>query len=180
MNSPADTKTKALDIAERRMRESGYQAISFRNLSAELGIRSASLHYHFPSKADLGVELVRRYKKDFESQLDAHRGSDTRQTLYNYVDLYREALGADCRACLCVMLSTEARQLPDEVTDAVRDFVSQHMGWLELWFQDLGMADPRQSAQAALAQLQGGMLLAALNKDQSFFEASAKAVLSLT
>ena len=53
-----DSATQILDIAERRMRQTGYNAVSYRDIAAEMGIKSASLHYHFPKKADLGAALT--------------------------------------------------------------------------------------------------------------------------
>jgi len=58
-----DTATRILDIAERQMRQHGYNAVSYRDIAAEMGIKSASLHYHFPKKADLGISLVKRVIK---------------------------------------------------------------------------------------------------------------------
>ena len=53
-----DSAKQILDIAERRMRQTGYNAVSYRDIAAEMGIKSASLHYHFPKKEDLGVALT--------------------------------------------------------------------------------------------------------------------------
>ena len=64
-----DSATQILDIAERRMRQTGYNAVSYRDIAAEMGIKSASLHYHFPKKEDLGAALTRRYSKNFSGAL---------------------------------------------------------------------------------------------------------------
>ena len=65
-----DSATQILDIAERRMRQAGYNAVSYRDIAAEMGIKSASLHYHFPKKVDLGTALVRRYASAFATALN--------------------------------------------------------------------------------------------------------------
>ena len=49
-----------LEVAERHMRAGGFDAVSFRDIAAEVGIKSASVHYHFPQKADLGAAVVQR------------------------------------------------------------------------------------------------------------------------
>ena len=184
MDVLSETKQKALDVAEVRMREKGYKAISFRDIADALGIRSASLHYHFPSKADLGEALVWRYTDAFRSRLEAKVTDQTtdkatdqaRQAVSSYIQLHRDALGSNCHACLCVMLSAEAHHLPAGVSHAVEDFIAEHLGWLTDWFETLTITPPTQRAQAALAQLQGGMLLAALMKDPSLFDAAAEAL----
>jgi AcrR family transcriptional regulator len=50
-----------LDAAEKRIRKCGYNAVSFRDLAVDADIKSASVHYHFPRKEDLGLALVQRY-----------------------------------------------------------------------------------------------------------------------
>ncbi len=54
-------KEAILNAAENKARLGGYNNFSFRELANEVGIKSASVHYHFPTKADLGAELVKRY-----------------------------------------------------------------------------------------------------------------------
>jgi len=43
------------------MRAGGFHACSFREIATDVGIKSASVHHHFPAKADLGAALVARY-----------------------------------------------------------------------------------------------------------------------
>ncbi|WP_254065657.1 TetR family transcriptional regulator [Acidisoma sp. L85] len=35
--------------------------MNFRDLAAQVGIKAASIYHHFPSKADLGAAVARRY-----------------------------------------------------------------------------------------------------------------------
>src|SRR5579862_1588267 len=57
----SSTRDRILDIAQRLIQSRGYNAFSFDDLAEELDIRTASIHYHFPTKADLGIALLRRY-----------------------------------------------------------------------------------------------------------------------
>lgn len=58
-----DTKELILDLAEDLIHEKGYNAFSYKDLSMALGIKNASIHYHFPSKEDLGVAVIERAKQ---------------------------------------------------------------------------------------------------------------------
>lgn len=42
------------------MRNGGYGGFSFRDLAAEIGIKSASVHNHFPTKAAMAAAVARR------------------------------------------------------------------------------------------------------------------------
>ena len=60
---------KLMDAAERHIRQSGYNAFSFRELAKEVGIKSSSVHYYFPTKADLAAAVARRYTDRFVAVL---------------------------------------------------------------------------------------------------------------
>ncbi|NJN82017.1 MAG: TetR/AcrR family transcriptional regulator [Caldilineaceae bacterium] len=56
-----DAKQRVLDVAERLFMERGYGAVTLRDISDELGMRQASLYYHFPDgKEQLFVEMAQR------------------------------------------------------------------------------------------------------------------------
>ena len=49
-----------MDAAERRMRIGGFNGFSFREIAADVGVKSASVHYHFPTKENLAAAVTRR------------------------------------------------------------------------------------------------------------------------
>ena len=49
------TAERLMDLAENHMRHAGYGGFSFRDLAAEIGIKSASVHHHFPTKATMAA-----------------------------------------------------------------------------------------------------------------------------
>src|ERR1700733_10309808 len=56
-----ETAERLMDLAESHMRNAGYGGFSFRDLAAEIGIKSASVHHHFPTKATMAAAVARRY-----------------------------------------------------------------------------------------------------------------------
>ena len=55
-----DTQDLLLTEAERLVRTRGFDAMSFADLAVAADIRKASVHYHFPTKADLAAKLIAR------------------------------------------------------------------------------------------------------------------------
>ena len=47
------------------MQVRGFNGFSYADIASELGITKASLHYHFPGKAELGEALIERYADRF-------------------------------------------------------------------------------------------------------------------
>ena len=65
----SETAEKILDLAEMLMQTRGYSAFSYQDISDVVGIRKASIHYHFESKTDLGVAVIDRYTNRFGKAL---------------------------------------------------------------------------------------------------------------
>ncbi len=154
-----DTVEKLLDATERRIRQNGYHAVSFRDLAEELGIKSASVHYHFRRKEDLGKAVVERYSQKFFAALD-----NAPDPLAAYCDIFEQALKRDEAICLCGVLGAETRGLPDDVAAEVKRFFEANLAWLT------GRLGDEARAALALASLEGGMMIAQSLGDHSIFD----------
>lgn len=172
--------TKILDIAERRMRLAGYNAVSYRDIAAEMGIKSASLHYHFPKKEDLGVALVGRYAANFAKSLyqSTIMTETPAQDLAVFVNLYRTAIEDHQLVCLCAVLGAEAPGLPARVTDEVRAFFEENILWLTKVYTALGSDTPDRTAKTTLALLEGAMIISSVNDDPTIFDVAANSILN--
>src|ERR1700690_1670053 len=82
--------TAILDVAEKLAQTRGYNGFSYADIAVELGVTKASLHYHFPSKAELGCALIERYRTVFAATLDDidHQALEPHRRLQAYVGLY--------------------------------------------------------------------------------------------
>ena len=102
MRIPADGYGRR-DRSGGRTRPGSYNALSFRELAKEVGIKSASVHYHFPTKGDLGAALARRYTEEGAAYLAEllATSNDASWCMDKYADIFRAALANDNRMCLC-------------------------------------------------------------------------------
>lgn len=173
-----DSATRILDIAERRMRSSGYNAVSYRDIAAEIGIKSSSLHYHFPKKEDLGVALVRRYTENFRNRLTAKTSEvhGPQDMITAFVDIFRYALEEQRLVCLCAVLGAEAPGLPHPVTTELKSFFEENAAWLTQRYEALGSKASTDHANTTLALLQGAMIISSVNDDIRIFDAAAKLI----
>jgi len=173
-----DTATQILDIAERQMRQHGYNAVSYRDIAAEMGIKSASLHYHFPKKADLGISLVKRYAENFYTalEMETQNLNAPRDKIKVFIDLHRRAFMEQDLICLCAVLGAEAQSLPSSVTENVRNFFQTNINWLSSVYIDAGITNFQKHAKASVAALEGAMIVASVNNDHAIFEATAELI----
>ncbi|MEM1369728.1 MAG: TetR/AcrR family transcriptional regulator [Cyanobacteria bacterium P01_H01_bin.15] len=164
------TAEQILDVAEDLIRERGYNAISYADISRIIGIRKASIHYHFPTKAELGRVLIQRYCDRFfqrRRQLEQIApGPSTK--LSQFIGLFAAGLAGD-KICLCNILSADCSTLPDAINQEVVNFIENNVAWLTRVLNDGSqngdweLADaPEDDAHGLLATLQGAQLIARL------------------
>ena len=125
------TRDRILDVAERLVQTRGFNAFSYADIADALHVTKASLHYHFPTKGDLGRQLIERYAAGFTQALaDIDKASnDAALKLRSYVNLYREVLRAN-RMCLCGMLAAEFATLPKPMKVVLKQFFETNEQWL--------------------------------------------------
>ncbi|MDE1993808.1 MAG: TetR/AcrR family transcriptional regulator [Rhizobiaceae bacterium] len=160
-----DTINAILDSAERRIRGAGYSGFSFRDVAADVGVKSSSVHYHFPAKEKLAAAVARRYTDRFIQAVDAEVGGGA-EVVQAWRDVFKTALLRDGRMCLCGALAATSHELADKVRAEVKRFFE--LGIEKL--QDGGL--DRASAIRVLSALEGAMLTANILDDQSVFESS--------
>ncbi|MCE9582946.1 MAG: TetR/AcrR family transcriptional regulator [Planctomycetes bacterium] len=179
----ADTRTALLDVAQEFAQTRGYNAFSFRDLADRVGVKTASIHYWFPTKGDLGRELMVRYRESFTGILDAisERTTDARRRLQAFVDLFRSTLRAGDRMCLCGMLAVEYSTLPAAVQDEVKAFFVLSEKWLARVLDEGKRArtlkfegTPDAAARVLFASLEGAMMSARAFGDEGRLESAGK------
>ncbi len=182
----AGTAERILDVAERLVQTRGFNGFSYADVAAALGITKASLHYHFPGKAELGEALVARYAARFAEALE-RIDSDApaaHAKLEAYAGVYAAVL-RERRMCLCGMLAAEYQTLPEPMRAAILRFFDDNHAWLSSVLAE-GRTDrslsfdgsPTDAAQTLLGGLEGAMLVARPYDDPERFEAVATALLT--
>ena len=152
------TVDKIIEVAETQIRAGGYNACSFREISKQIGIKSASIHYHFPTKVDLGVAVANRYTQRFSDKLAqiAREHPNREARLEHYIALFCYALEVDKKMCLCGQLASETDILPQPVQSEARQFFIANQMWLE---QHLCEEAAPERAVMILASLEGALMM---------------------
>lgn len=171
-----DTKQTILDAARRVVQARGYNALSFRELAKEVGIKSASIHYHFPTKGDLGAALAKRYTADIAGYLEQllTESQDPTIMMDAYTAAFRAALENDNRMCLCGILAAEHHDLPAEVRVEVDGFTDANVLWLS---KVLALKQPqaqpdalKRQALSVFGAIQGAQLVSRGRNDIAVYD----------
>ncbi|MBP7066289.1 TetR/AcrR family transcriptional regulator [Ferrovibrio sp.] len=160
-----NSKEAILAAAKQTAQAHGYGGINFRDLADQVGIKAASVYHHFPSKAELGAAVARRYWQDLATVLDAMlaEAQDAAACLHRYPGIFRRALENGNRMCLCSFMAAEYDDLPEAIKLEIRAFGDVNVAWLSKVLAAAGQGPAeanRQRAQAIYAAIVGAQLIA--------------------
>ena len=176
-----NTAQKIVETAIGMMCQGGYHAFSFRQLANELDIKSASIHYYFPSKSDLGVAAMRVYSDKFSEQI--HGLQKSSQPLMGYLKIFEKTLRQTQAACLAGILASECGELPPEVLTEVENFRNLNLEWIRetlvLQRSDWSKEEAARLAELTFSALQGALAFSAMSRKPENLKQVTKALESL-
>lgn len=151
----------ATDAAQRR----GLHSLSFRTLAEEVGVKSASVHYYFPTKANLASALIENYTAEFAKQLDTLDSSKRglKGKLEGFIQIFEDVVTAD-KLCLCGMMAAEVGTLDDNSRALLKRYFEVAEGWISKVIsenrQQINVSlKPKKLAKIIVSGLQGAILL---------------------
>lgn len=171
----SNAREAVLAAARRSAMTRGYNGLNFRDIAAEVGIKAPSIHHHFPTKADLGAAVARRYWEDTVVQLAAisEETPEPIEALRRYPEIFRQSLSNENRICLSSFMAAEYDDLPDAVRTEVQGFADVNVAWLRTLLVDAGLVGPDDSetrARAIYAAVAGAQLFARGRSDVALFD----------
>jgi TetR/AcrR family transcriptional regulator, transcriptional repressor for nem operon len=116
-----DVKTAILDAAERRIQLGGFGGFSFREIATDVGIKSSSVHYHFPTKEDLAAAVIRRWGEETSKFVDEALQKDS-DPVRVWTKAFRSTALSEGRMCPCTVLGAASQDLPPQVAKEVKAF----------------------------------------------------------
>ena len=117
----SDVKVAIMDAAERRMQLGGFGGFSFRELATDVGIKSSSVHYHFPTKEDLAAAVIRRWGEETSKFVDEALQKDS-DPVRVWTKAFRSTALSEGRMCPCTVLGAASQDLPPQVAKEVKAF----------------------------------------------------------
>jgi TetR/AcrR family transcriptional repressor of nem operon len=153
----------------------GYGGINFRDLAETVGIKAASINYHFANKAALGEAVARRYWQDIARDLEAISAESQSPiaALRRYPEIFRVSLERDNRICLSSFMATEYDELPEAVLKEVQAFADVNVAWLSKELTAAKIVNPAEAearARAIYAAVAGAQIVARSRSNIALFD----------
>lgn len=169
MAAQTDTRTKILASADHLLRSRGFNGFSYHDISKPLGIRNAAVHYHFPTKADLAVAVIDRYRGILRERTAAFMAGDGEPVaqLDGFIDFSTAECCQESTMCPVGALSSDYYSLPEPIRSAGNRLLEELLAWMtrvctvgreqgKFHFE----GDPAIKGEQIVASLQGARQLA--------------------
>ena len=167
MSNLSPTAAKIADIAESYIQSRGFNGFSFRDIQNVLGIKTASIHYHFKTKQDLAKVVFERYLERYRTQLNIinqqHNGAEDK--LRALAAVFVNVRDSN-KLCLCGMYASDISSLAEEVTLPLNHFVEMNETWITRVVEQgvtdgdfIDSLDAKSYARLFFTSMEGSMLL---------------------
>jgi len=153
-----ETKEKLIKIAISTIQKYGIHGLTIRELGNAVGIKSASVLYHFNNKDGLLNELIKVYNENFFQLLDEIEKKESKplKRLDDLVSIFESVLDED-KICLCGMLASD-NEILDEITkEQTKQFFNDIEKWIEKSLMEHG--SNKNLAKVIISSLEGAMLI---------------------
>ncbi|MEW5847539.1 MAG: TetR/AcrR family transcriptional regulator [Myxococcota bacterium] len=164
MSAKPDTREEILKTASNMLQLRGFNGFSYGHIAEVLGVKAAAVHYHFPSKTDLGLALIARYRERYGRWMKDAQGLSARERLEGYITIYSRFLQEGAKACPAGVLQAEYQAIPEEMQRETRRMVQEIHRWLTDVLEDgrrksefAFNGDGSDKATVVMATLQGAL-----------------------
>ncbi len=183
-----DTKNEILILARDLLQSRGFSAFSYKDIADGLGIRKASIHYHFPTKDDLGIALLDTYREHVLEWANSERvvEASPEKKLEYLFEVYRKIVDTGKMICPSGMFSSEWNNLSEGLKGKLKELMGEHRRWLVKVIRDgrengdfSTEGDPVDLARLVYAGIQGAVQISRVQGDPSMYDAVARQLKSL-
>ena len=178
-----DRRSEILAHSRALLRTRGFNAFSHRDLAALAGVKSSSVHYHFPSKEDLGLAVIEQYRTEVLEFLQSLEALAPESRLDRFFSVFADSASLGDQWCVAGMLASDFGTVGEPLQLGVRRFFSDVEAWLAVQARLLRPAlKPAAAARLgknAMALLEGALLLARSQGEPRRVEYAAAAIREL-
>ena len=123
------TREIIIDTADQLIRSNGFNAFSFKDISNKIGIKTASIHYHFPTKSDLGVATIKEHIERFEQLKTELANKSPLLKLKGFLSIYSQ-IKSENKVCLVGSLATDLNTVDDKIKNELKTFAELVLLWV--------------------------------------------------
>ena len=129
-----DTRSEIIRMADELIKTIGYNAFSYADISKQLNIKNAAIHYYFPAKSDLGIAVIRSNSEAFKERIGLWATLDERQQYINYITMH-DSFVQQYWTCIVGSLAPAYDTLPENMQKELHSLINTILNWLTILFE---------------------------------------------
>jgi TetR/AcrR family transcriptional regulator, transcriptional repressor for nem operon len=185
-----DMYNQIVKSAENLTQLRGYNAFSYGDIAELIGIKTSSIHYHFPTKADLGKAIVKQHVDMLCSVLEqivTNKKLSYRKKLAVFLDsIFSVTYRDNKKMCLGGMLAADVLTLPENMQAELRVFFNRLQEWIKRLLNEaceskeflLTKKDIPNELKTIFSLIEGSILLARVFQDENYLFAAKKQIVA--
>jgi len=115
------TREQLIILASDLLIDNGYNAFSYKSISEKIGIKTSSIHYHFPIKTDLGVAVVQHHQQAMQQMVERSKNANALNKLDKLFTYYGK-LAQTHKVCIAGALASDVATLEENLRLALTRF----------------------------------------------------------
>ncbi|WP_010180716.1 TetR/AcrR family transcriptional regulator [Aquimarina agarilytica] len=128
-------KNEIILLADSLIRQRGYNSFSFYDISEKVGIKTSSIHYHFPSKSDLGIAVIDNHINNLKDLIKKVEQETPLDKLDQFLAIY-QIIRQKNKICLIGSLASDLNTLDPRVQDKLKVFSNLMLVWVSNFLEE--------------------------------------------
>ena len=184
------TKERIEQLGEKLLLTVGYNGFSYHDISKALGIKNAAIHYHFPKKEQLGIEIIANARERFRKSLEslASLGCSYPEQLTRFIKgAYDIHLKQPIELCEVGAVTSHFNTVPFGVKEHIQLMAEDIRSWLiellhagrnsnQLCYE----GSPEDRATLIISTMVGALQIARIMGIQQYFKIKDQLIADLT
>lgn len=176
----SSTRDLIIERADTLFYENGFEATSFADIAASVGISRGNFYYHFKAKDDILEAVIARRMDRTQAMLDGWQadGTGARDRILSFIHmLIANRAKIMAFGCPVGTLSSELAKLDHAAQDSAAGIFGLFRDWLAGQFRALGAGDRAGPlAMHLLAWSQGVAVMATAFRDEAFIRSEVAGI----
>jgi TetR/AcrR family transcriptional regulator, transcriptional repressor for nem operon len=125
------TREKIIELGENLILTKGYNAFSYQDISSELGIKNAAIHYYFPTKENLGTSIIKTNIQRFQEMIENmhSKNFDEWHQLESFIKIYIKN-HREQKLCIIGSLGSDFNTLSQSTKSELKKMTDLILKWL--------------------------------------------------
>ncbi|NMM50833.1 TetR/AcrR family transcriptional regulator [Marinigracilibium pacificum] len=121
-------KEQIIQEANNLIVERGFNAFSYKTITEKVNIKTSSIHYHFPTKTDLGIAVVKLHSQALQQTIDRNKNKSALDKLDKLLSYFKK-LAHNNEVCIVGAMTSDINTLEEPLRLEILNHAKAVINW---------------------------------------------------